>query len=104
MHSRSKSLLIMAGTALSLSLGFAKLSVGNETLFCSCAENIAFDHRLPLSHPTNRCALKQNDRVSWSSWVTGRSSSYQFHFIDLLELLSRVTDSQPSNQKPPQSS
>lgn len=25
--------------------------------------------------------------VSWFSWLAGKSASYQFHFIDLLELL-----------------
>lgn len=29
------------------------------------------------------------EQVSWVSWLTGRSSSYRFHFLDLLELLSR---------------
>ena len=28
-------------------------------------------------------------QVSWGAWLTGRSSSYRFHFLDLLELLSR---------------
>lgn len=27
--------------------------------------------------------------VSWLTWLTGRSTSYRFHFLDLLELLSR---------------
>ena len=25
--------------------------------------------------------------VSWYSWLAGKSASYQFHFLDLLELL-----------------
>ncbi len=25
--------------------------------------------------------------VSWFSWLAGKSASYQFHFLDLLELL-----------------
>jgi len=28
---------------------------------------------------------------SWLSWIQGQSSSTQFHFIDLLELLNRLT-------------
>lgn len=27
--------------------------------------------------------------LNWVSWLTGRSSSYPFHFLDLLELLFR---------------
>jgi len=30
------------------------------------------------------------EQPSWRSWVTGKSRSTQFHFIDLVELLSRL--------------
>lgn len=39
--------------------------------------------------PSQCASSKQNERVSWLSWVTGQSSSFEFHFLDLLELLSR---------------
>jgi hypothetical protein len=45
-----------------------------------------------MSHPINRCAKEQADVISWSSWVSGNSTSYQMHFIDLLELLSRYAE------------
>ncbi|MEI8649397.1 hypothetical protein P4S73_18325 [Paraglaciecola sp. Hal342] len=45
-----------------------------------------------MSHPINRCAKEQVDVISWSSWVSGNSTSYQMHFIDLLELLSRYAE------------
>ena len=50
---------------------------------------------------TNAVAIAQNGidsysvqctlapQTSWLSWFSGQSSSAQFHFIDLLELLSR---------------
>lgn len=36
---------------------------------------------------TVQCTLAP--QTSWLSWFSGQSSSAQFHFIDLLELLSR---------------
>lgn len=89
---KSKSLVSLTGVAFAavLSLSYASPEEGN--LFCSCEANISFDHTLPLSHPVNRCASMQSEGVSWTSWFSGRSSSYQFHFIDLLELLSRTND------------
>lgn len=30
----------------------------------------------------------QQNRVSWTTWLLNRSKSTQFHFLDLLELLS----------------
>ena len=50
------------------------------------------DTRLPLSHPKNRCALQQQNDVSWASWIAGHNQGVEFHFLDLLELLSRQTD------------
>ncbi|MDU0352796.1 hypothetical protein RS130_01630 [Paraglaciecola aquimarina] len=75
-----------------LTLGNVSSSLDEGQLFCKCEPNIAFNHTLPLSHPINKCAATQSDAVSWSSWIKGSSSSYQFHFIDLLELLSRTKD------------
>ncbi|NVK56339.1 MAG: hypothetical protein HWE26_12015 [Alteromonadaceae bacterium] len=34
-------------------------------------------------------AVFNTEKVSWMAWLTGRSSSYRFHFLDLLELMSR---------------
>ena len=31
----------------------------------------------------------QDNSVSWVTWITSKSASNQFHFLDLLELLSR---------------
>ena len=32
-----------------------------------------------------------NSQQSWFSWFQGKSRSTQFHFVDLLELLSRLS-------------
>jgi hypothetical protein len=37
---------------------------------------------------SSTCPAKGNE-VSWIAWVTNKSSSNQFHFLDLLELLSQ---------------
>ena len=37
--------------------------------------------------------LKIADESSWSSWITGDSRSAQFHYLDLLELLTSSGDS-----------
>jgi len=36
------------------------------------------------------------DQQTWLSWFTGKSRSTQFHFVDLLELLSRFAPVQKS--------
>ena len=33
------------------------------------------------------CSQNQKETVSWFDWIGGKSASYQFHFLDLLELL-----------------
>jgi hypothetical protein len=100
MNGISKSLFTLTGiTVTSLAvigiLTLAPISPQSRDMFCGNAnlDNTLIDHDLPLSHPANRCATEQSQGVSWASWFTGRSSSYQFHFIDLLELLSRSSDS-----------
>jgi hypothetical protein len=94
MNRKSKSLFTLTGMTLTGLVFVAILSVSNVSLdnsnvFCGNLESVVLDQELPVSHPANRCAADQSQGVSWSEWFTGRSSSYQFHFIDLLELLSR---------------
>jgi hypothetical protein len=38
------------------------------------------------------CAQNPQNKVSWSTWLLNKSKSSQFHFLDLLELLSREVD------------
>ena len=44
----------------------------------------------------NLVGCKENQR-NWVSWLSGDSRSVQFHFVDFLELLSRMS---PSNNNP----
>jgi hypothetical protein len=102
MNRKSKSLFTRTGVTLTGIVTVAILSVSQASLddrnfFCGSLVNLSIDHNLPVSHPINRCATEQSQGVSWSSWFSGRSSSYQFHFIDLLELLSRSGNSKEKN-------
>lgn len=73
-------------------LVFAHVSGQEGQSFCANNEKAQFNNELPLSHPQNICAQSQFESVSWSSWFSGKSSGFQFHYLDLLELLSRSTD------------
>lgn len=89
---RNKRMLILS-TALVAVLSVAGDMENERLMLCGCANNVEFDKRLPVSHPSNMCAAQQTSGVSWVSWFTGSSASKQFHYLDLLELLTRVTDS-----------
>ncbi|MEP4890481.1 MAG: hypothetical protein ABJV04_10670 [Aliiglaciecola sp.] len=66
--------------------------------FCQNIDVIEFNSNLPITHPINRCASNQQNSVSWTNWFSGRSG-YKFHYLDLLELLSRAADNR-SNVQP----
>lgn len=55
---------------------------------CDQPQLISKTDELGLASST-RCANHGNE-VSWLAWVTNKSISNQFHFLDLLELLSQV--------------
>ncbi|MFQ3248560.1 MAG: hypothetical protein ACI9O6_000362 [Glaciecola sp.] len=56
-----------------------------------CSQNDVVEN---ISHNnmslSSTCQAKGNE-VSWIAWITNKSSSNQFHFLDLLELLSQFT-------------
>jgi len=88
----SKQLLVLGVSASAALLGFAHVSNNEGSVFCSCTQGMTYVNELPMSHPINRCATSQVAEVSWSSWFSAQSRSYQFHYLDLLELLSRYSD------------
>ncbi|WP_340678335.1 hypothetical protein [Paraglaciecola sp.] len=91
----SKKLFTLGSSTLvvAIAIAFSQVSSTNPgTVFCSCPSGLAFATELPMSHPINRCASEQVAGVSWLSWLSGQSNSYQFHFLDLLELLSRQAE------------
>lgn len=78
-------------TTLSVAMagvGFAGLVMftGPNTV-CEFQPVTDYDSRLPASHVQNQCVADNHGEVSWTSWVAGRSLSYEFHYLDLLELL-----------------
>ena len=94
MYKGSKSIFSLAAATFAGFAVIALLSVpsfysANNNVFCSQLKIAVLNIKLPVSHPVNKCAHEQANAVSWSKWFAGSSTSYQFHFIDLLELLSR---------------
>lgn len=89
---------LKAGVSIFGSAMFAVLMMANTQFakgdgFCANVDQVTFDANLPVNHPLNRCAIdKKENSVSWTKWFSGRSSSYQFHYLDLLELLSQSSD------------
>lgn len=84
--------IIGAGLALSLVMGwFSYCDKDGYGIDCSNS-SAQLDTSLPLSHPQNRCASGAQQDVSWASWLSGSGQGIQFHFLDLLELLSRSSD------------
>ena len=67
------------------------MSLSAKQSVCDFQPSRTFNPALPASHVENQCARVRDgvEQVSWFSWLAGQSSSYQFHFIDLLELLHR---------------
>lgn len=93
MNRISKPLLIALPAFMVVMALFVKATPSQQyALMCSCNDNVEYDTKLPMSHPTNRCATQQKSAVSWSSWFSGKSRSSQFHYLDLLELLTRGND------------
>lgn len=84
------SILFAAGAIAAGQNGFAA---------CDCASDVEPDLSLPMSHPVNRCAFNQTKEVSWYSWFSGKSQSGQFHYLDLLELLTRNSHSNTSTKQ-----
>lgn len=51
-------------------------------------------HCLDANNDTSQQCLQANNQ-SWFSWLKGQSRSTQFHFVDLLELINRIS---PANK------
>jgi hypothetical protein len=95
---------VFAVVTLGITLGLGHLAFAENTALtannaCQCSDSISYNNMLPSSHPNNRCATENTD-VSWKNWLTGKSRSSQFHFLDLLELL-HGHKSQPNNDSAP---
>lgn len=67
----------VAGAVFALAMTVGSFNLGVRSAASDCLENCVNN------------VLDEAEQVSWVSWLTGRSTSYRFHFLDLLELLSR---------------
>lgn len=79
--------------AISAAVALVSVAVTNppssHSSVCEYQPVTEFNPKLPASHIQNQCARYQDgvEEVSWLSWIAGKSPSFQFHFLDLLELL-----------------
>ncbi len=48
----------------------------------------SFEPVVGLSNDSAKCN-RDNQKISWYSWLVNKSGSVEFHYLDLLELLSR---------------
>ncbi|GGI92544.1 hypothetical protein [Shewanella gelidii] len=83
-------LSIAAGLVAICAYNFQDKAQDELTAACVCDANASYDKSLPASHPKNRCAEKTE--LSWKTWLVGNNNSNQFHFVDLVELLSGHQD------------
>ncbi|MEO2267867.1 hypothetical protein [Pseudoalteromonas pernae] len=80
---------MLLGSVTALALGFGAYSIqgnssANTTSSCECSvSNVSYQ-----SEHNVQCG-NQQAKQSWLAWFTGDSRSAQFHYLDLLELLSR---------------
>ncbi|QJR80561.1 hypothetical protein CA267_007120 [Alteromonas pelagimontana] len=83
---RTKALLAVCGLATGI---WVSQVVGHVTPEAACDHQLKmeFNSALSATHLQNPCLPGETSHVSWLSWVSGKSQSYQFHFLDLLELL-----------------
>jgi hypothetical protein len=91
-NGRTKTLLTLGGAFAGLWMGFSVTSVSTDSL-CQFQPVTEYNPALPASHVENQCAIDTTSQVSWFSWVFGKPESYQFHFLDLLELLNGDSNS-----------
>lgn len=83
---KTPTLIKITGLLLGLSAVVLLLPAQSEPHIASCNKIISISEQ-GIERITVQC--EQAPQPSWSSWFSGHSSSTQFHFIDLLELLSR---------------
>lgn len=87
---KSNTLLLKSTTlVLCLSFGVYLTAMSLQPSLNVCAQNqstVTSDLSAASSMAT---CPSTNNEVSWLAWLTSKSTSNQFHFLDLLELLSQ---------------
>lgn len=69
--------------------------------FASDSEQVLSSVNSCQHQKTVNACIKIEDDSSWFSWVTGDSRSAQFHYLDLLELLTSNEDSKNTSSLKP---
>jgi hypothetical protein len=79
---------VSVGLCTMLSIYFTIFSIQPSMGVCSQSDFAVQtdENGLPASI---QCSRKGNE-VSWLAWITNKSTSNQFHFLDLLELISQI--------------
>lgn len=81
---------ILIASALSVT-AFVSLSSNDEDTFLAAASDCQCN-TITVSSSANQC-IQTNKETGWFSWITGDSRSAQFHYLDLLELLTSSEES-----------
>ena len=79
--SKGKVLLASAGSAVLAIAMYAQTSGVHLATTANC-ERATMSEELSVA-----CNQTLSEQVSWADWLVGKSRGYQFHFLDLLELL-----------------
>ena len=81
--------LFVVCSALAIGGFTVSFTSNSSSSLCDYQPVTEFNPKLAASHIQNQCARYQDgvEEVSWLSWLAGKSPSFQFHFLDLLELL-----------------
>lgn len=61
-------------------------SSSNQDVSCACPSN--YENTYTYNRAIAQCRLNTDSNKSWFAWLKGDSRSAQFHYLDLLELLS----------------
>lgn len=88
-----RSLIVLTSMALAAFIAFALVSpstlVSQQNATQRCQQLLT---EAEQSDNSAQCQLAAG-QVTWLSWLTGDSRSVQFHFFDLIELISSSSDS-----------
>ena len=98
---RKLSATLMGAMAVTLS-AYVFAQTGLNASSCQDGQQMCTnDASRVAAHAVQQCDGLATVEVSWLEWVSGKSSSYQFHLFDLLELLygNSDRDFQPSSGK-----
>lgn len=87
---------ILTATAITIGI-ISYFSISDDTVIASRECQCSSEH---LVKNAVHC-MNAEQESSWASWITGDSRSAQFHYLDLLELLTRSDEPQKARSLSP---